>query len=808
MRHTLLFIFLFTSLVSLFAQSPNIRGGVVDTKKQPIAYASIYISKFTDSSNVMGAVTNETGQFIAENLKLGMYLIRVNAMGYSERWFKATLTETHITEDLGVIVLTETGKTLKEIEIEAEKKLLESTIDKKVFQVDKSIISQSGSAIDALQQLPNVTTDENGNIQMRGSEGVLILINGKPTGINGANLQTILNQIPANTIEKIEVITNPSSKYDAEGSNGIINIVLKRNKNRGINGNINTQAGTHDKYNISTGLSYNKGKIGLTATYGLRSNLMRWNGYLYRKLTPEDTIYHFNTRNNGTNTFLSHAVSLGADYYFDKFNTLSITGSGTFGRSKNPEWIRYEERDIRDIQSAQFTRFNDIHGQNRFYNLNGQYRKTYLTPQKEFTVSANYTNSNDTTTLNGSNRYSLLHFLPSDSASDKRQNRNKSYTTNTMLQSDYILPLKKDRKIEAGAKIARRTFDNEMRITKVLPVSEIWGLDSSLSNRFFYSEIINAGYLNFSGNYKDFGYQAGTRVEQTIAKGELKYDGTKVGYQRLDFFPSFYILKKIKKVHEWKVNYTRRIERPSAGQLNPFSDLSDPRNIRKGNPNLKPQFINSYELDYTFNAKKVMTNPGLYYKQTNNLMWRYLTINEGVNTVSFENIGTSYNIGLDWVTTYTPTKWLNTLTSINVFRNRMKGQIGTFTFDNSNLNANLKQTANFKIKKMVDLQFTYNYRTPFLSPQGQSYIMQWLDMGASMPVLKKKGTVTITLSDIFNTRRFGMDMYLMDVEQSFLRKWETRILYVGFNYRFGKQTGPPKPKKKEQQEQRPDDVGF
>ncbi len=810
MRYYLPLIFIINIAYTSFAQTPNIRGAVIDSKNQPIAFASIYIIKAIDSSNVMGAVTNEAGQFIVDNLKFSNYMVRINALGFSERWFKVSLTETNSTAALGKITLTETGKNLKEIEIEAERKLLESSIDKKTFQVDKSIISQSGSAIDALQQLPNVTLDENGNLQLRGAEGVLILINGKPTGINGANLQTILNQIPANTIEKIEVITNPSSKYDAEGSNGIINIVLKRNKKGGINGNVNNQAGTHDKYNLSAGLSYNKGKFGVSATYGLRYNMYRWNGYLDRKYLPIDTIllHYFNTKNNGWSTGLSHAVSLTTDYYFNKYNTLSVAGSGTFGRNKNPEWINYSELDSKNIPSALFARHNDIHSQNKFYNLNGQYRKTFSKAQKEFTVSGNYTNSADTNTLNGKNQYTMLHFLPSDSVSDIRQNRSKSYTKNRMVQSDYVLPLTKERKLETGLKVAYRSYDNEMRISKANPVTDKYKLDSNLSNRFLYTEIINAGYFNFSGNYKDLGYQVGSRVEQTIADGLLKYTDQKVGYKRLDFFPSFYLLKKVKKVHEWKVNYTRRIERPSAGQLNPFSDLSDPRNIRKGNPNLKPQFINTYELDYTYSNKKVMTNPGLYFKQINNLIWRYMTINEGINAVSFENIGSSYNIGLDWVTTYTPTKWFNSLTSINVYRNQLKGQLGTFVFNTSNITGSVKQTANFKIYKKVDLQFTYNYRSPFLSPQGKGITMQWLDMGASMQVFKTKGTITVTLSDIFNTRKFGMNMFLPQVEQQFLRKMETRILYVGFNYRFGKQSATPKPKKKEQQEQKPEDIGF
>lgn len=195
--------------------------------------------------------------------------------------------------------------------------------------------------------------------------------------------------------------------------------------------------------------------------------------------------------------------------------------------------------DSRQIASSLFARHNDIHSQNKFYNVNAQYRKTFEKSQKEFTISGNYTQSNDTNTLNGKNQYTLLYFLPSDSISDKRQNRSKAYTQNMMLQSDYVLPLTNDRKIETGIKTAYRTYDNEMRISKVEPVTEQWKLDSTLSNRFFYSEIINAGYFNFTGIYKDFGYQAGTRIEQTIADGELKYTKVPVGYHRLDFFQVF-----------------------------------------------------------------------------------------------------------------------------------------------------------------------------------------------------------------------------------------------------------------------------
>ena len=808
MRHSLIIILVLGFTCTLFGQNGNIRGSVYNEKNEPIPFASIYLIKAGDSSNVKGAITTETGDFILENLPFETYLLRIQVLGFSDKWYKAVVSETKKTVSLGKIILQVSDKQLKEIQVEAERKLLESNIDKKTFQVDKSIISQSGSAIDALQQLPNITVDESGNIQMRGAEGILIMINGKPTGINGTNLQTILSQIPANTIEKIEIITNPSSKYDAEGSNGIINIILKRNKKSGFNGNVNAQVGTRDKYNFSTGLSYNKGKLGLNATYGLRYNTMLWKGYLHRQIFAQDSTYYFNTDNNGINRFTSHAFSLGADYYFDKFNSLSVTGSANLGKGNYPEWIRYSEKDESNQNAALFSRHNEIGSQNKFYNFSAQFRKTFDKSKKEYTIGANYTNGSDTTTLNGQNDYTIINFMPKDSTSDIRQNRNKSYNTNAMLQGDYILPLKKERKIEAGLKTAYRTFDNEMRISKVQTATENWYLDSTLSNRFFYSEIINAGYANFTGIHKGFGYQAGTRIEQTIADGELKYNGEKVGYQRLDFFPSFYLLKKIKTNHEWKLNYTRRIERPSAGQLNPFSDLSDPRNIRRGNPNLKPQFISSYELDYTFSNKKIMTNPGLYFKQTNNLMWRYITVTEGISYVSFENLGTSYNMGLDWVTTYNPVKWFNSLTSINVFRSRIRAQLGTFKFDDANIMANFRQTANFKIKKMVDLQFTYNYRSPFLSPQGKGITMQWLDMGASMQVLKTKGTVTLTLSDVFDTRQFGIELFLPNIEQTFLRKMESRILYVGFNYRFGSASGQPKPKRRDNQEPQNMDIGF
>jgi len=792
----------------LLAQSGSISGKVTDMKKEIVPFASIFLIKATDSSAVSAAATNEIGQFILERLSFQNYLMRISAIGFSDAWIKIDLKESTPNVILGTIRITSSSTNLNEVEVSIERKLLESSIDKKTFQVDKSIISQSGSAVDALQQLPNVIMDENGNLQLRGSENVLILINGKQTGIKGANLHTILNQIPANTIEKIEVITNPSSKYDAEGANGIINIVLKRNKNIGIYGNVNSQIGTRDKYNLSTGLSFNKGKIGISATYGLRYSTFWWKGYLHRQIKNADSSFFFNTDNQGSNRFVSHASSLNLDYFLNKYNTFSLTGSGTFGKSRSPEFIHYSENDYRNMGSALYGRYNDINGQNRFYNLNGQYRKTYEKSKKEFSIGATYTNSHDTTTLNGKNQYTLFDYLLSDSVAQIRRNRSKAYNQNAVLQADYLWPLTKERKLEAGLKSAYRNFDNEMRISNANSLNETMALDSNLSNRFFYSEIINAGYVNFAGVYKKIGYQAGTRIEQTIADGELKYKKVPVGYQRLDFFPSFYLVRKFKTEHELKINYTRRIERPSAGQLNPFSDLSDPRNIRRGNPNLKPQFINSYELDYTYTTKKLMTNPGLYYKQTNDLIWRYMTIDEGVNYVSFENLGNSYNLGIDWVTTYAPYKWMNSMSSFNVYRNRMKGQLGTFVFDNSNITGSIKQTLNFKLKKIADFQLTYNYRTPFLSPQGQGITMQWLDFGATMPVLKTKGMVTITISDIFNTRQFGMDLFLPSVEQQFLRKMESRILYVGFNYRFGKQSGTPKPKKKDMQEQRNDDGGF
>jgi len=469
MRHSLLILFILGFIGNTLAQTGNIRGSVFDEKNQPLAFASLYLIKAADSANVRGAVTNEAGGFIIDNLPFDSYLMRVQTLGFADKWFKVEISVSSQTVALGKIILAESGKTLKEFQIEAERKLLETNIDKKTFQVDKSIISQSGTAIDALQQLPNITVDENGNLQLRGSEGILILINGKPTGINGANLQTILAQIPANTIEKIELITNPSSKYDAEGSNGIINIILKRSKKSGFNGNVSAQVGTRDKYNFNTGLSYNKGKIGLSATYGMRYNNRRWKGYLHRDLLNQDTTYYFNTDNNGTNRMLSHAVSLGADYYFDKYNALFVTGSGTFGKSVTPEWIRYSELDENKTTSAAFARYNDIHEQNRFYNLNAQYRKTFEKSKKELTMSASYTNNRDTNTLNGKNEYTILDFMPSDSISDIRQNRNKSYTTNAMFQADYTLPLSKERKIEAGLKTAYRTYDNEMRISKVNP---------------------------------------------------------------------------------------------------------------------------------------------------------------------------------------------------------------------------------------------------------------------------------------------------------------------------------------------------
>ncbi|NUM32258.1 MAG: TonB-dependent receptor [Bacteroidetes bacterium] len=808
MRFLLINIIVLLFSLNTLAQTGVIRGKVTDEKNYPIAYASIYVIKASDSSNVMGAVTNETGQFIIEKLSFEKYYVRIKNVGSIDKWLVAEPNAYKPTVTFSSIVLNSTGKDLKEIEIGAERKLIENNIDKKTFTIDKSIISQSGSAVEAIEQIPLISTDENGNIQLRGSSSILILINGKPTGMKGESIQSILKQIPANSIEKIEVITNPSSKYDSEGANGIINIILKHNKNTGINGNINAQIGTKDKYNLSAAISYNKNNIGLNFSYGLRYNNRIWNGFFYRKVFLSDSTYYFDTDNNGYNRDFSQTASAGLDYNFNKLNSISFGVSSNFGTKKSPEYIKYTEFDTYKTTFALFSRQNNIYGENFFFNFNSQYKKTFKNNKNELSAALNYTSNNDSNINKGSNYYTLYNYLPIDSISLNRQNINFTKNSNFIAQTDYTYLFSNSRKLETGLKTTYRNYDNNMLIKQSDILKNEWFIDSSLSNHFVYSELINAAYVNFSGVYKNIGYQAGTRVEQTITDGELKFNNQKVGYNRIDFFPSFYLYKKIKTEHEFKVNYTRRIERPSVYQLNPFQDLSDPRNVRKGNPDLKPQFINNIEFDYVFTNKKLMTNPGIYYKQTNNLMWRYMTLENYVNYVTFENIGSSYNMGFDWITTYTFNKWLNTLTSLTAYYNRMKGNLGGFSFDNNNWNANLKQTATFKIKKVIELQFTYNYRTPFLTPQGESLPMQWLDFGGNLPIMKGKGVFTITLSDIFNTRKFGMELYANNMESVFQRKMESRILYIGFNYRFGKTTSSNKQKKKEQQEQRNEDMGF
>lgn len=808
MRFYLFYLSLILFSFSTLAQQGVIKGKVIDDKKLSVAFASVYLIKASDSSSITGTTTNENGFFIIEKLQLQKYLVRIKSVGYADKWVTAEPTYENQTVLLGSIFLTETGKDLKEVEIGAERKLLENNIDKKTFTVDKSIISQSGSAVDALEQIPLITTDENGNLQLRGSGAILILINGKPTGMRGESIQTILKQIPANSIDKIEVITNPSSKYDAEGANGIINIILKRNKNAGFNGNVNAQIGTRDKYNLSAGLSYNKNKISLNLNYGFRYNYRLWNGYLKRQSYDGDSVYYFDTENNGRNKSISNTAGISFDYYLNKNNSISLSASGNLGTSNNPEYIKYFEYDFILNPYAQYSRQNNINGESFFYNFGSLYKKTFDKSKKEFTVSANYTLNNDSNINTGLNRYTKFNFLPKDSIALHRRNINFSKNQNSLFQADYVHPFKGEQKLETGIKTTFRNYDNNMQIKQSDESAKYWFIDSSLSNHFVYDEIINAAYINFSGIFKDIGYQLGTRAEHTYTDGELKFKNKDVGYSRLDFFPSFYLFKKYKKLHEFKINYTRRIERPSVWQLNPFSDLSDPKNIRTGNPDLKPQFINSFELDYVFTDKKIMTNPGLYYKQTNNLMWRYVYYSDYVSYVTFENIGTSYNYGIDWITTYNFSKWLNTMTSITAYFNRMKGSLGNFTFDNSNWNANLKQTANFKVKKVIDLQFTYTYRTPFLTPQGKSLPMQWLDFGGTIPVLKGKGMFTITLSDIFNTRRFAMELQMDKIESKFSRKMESRILYIGFNYRFGKTVSGNKTKKREQQEQKNEDMGF
>lgn len=772
-------LFIFGMPTKVFGQSQVLIKGVVWDGEVNAAMPFASISVKSLKNNEFDGVNSNIDGFFSLSLVPGLYEVKVSFVGYLDYILDTIrLSDNLKTLNLGRIVLKPNYNLIEGAEVSGQKAEMIMDVDKKIFNVENNAITAGGTAIDVLGQLPTIDIDVDGNVTLRGSTDVLIYINGKQSGLSGTNPQAILQQIPAANIERVEIMNNPSAKYDAEGTSGIINIILKKSTKDGWNALLVGGAGTNYKYNGSASFSYNKKKTKLSLTYGFRDNMNWSKGTTYRYNYFADTSFYLDQESYRDRRSINHTLNGSLDFDLSKAAILSFNWLAGINVRSGEEDVWFSFLNEQEVLNARYLRA----AREDRSSLSGEFGVNFTRLFKGEGHNLVFI-----TTISSSDQLENSVFNQDLSGPFRQNQRTDNGTQNILpiVQIDYTLPLANDKVFEAGTKQTLRAIDDFFYSDTMNYQSEAMDPHNGLINNFLYNELVNAAYLNYSMPFKGVKIKGGVRVEQTLISGEQKVGNVEIKNSYTHFFPSFFISKQLKKGHDLQAGYSRRIKRPGLRTLNPFAEQTDPFNLRVGNPGLNPELIDAIEMTYFASQKGNFFSGTLYYRQVNGVTQRVRSVNtEGIAVMTWFNLDVSQNLGLESILRRKFKHWNGTL-NLNMFRDQVSG---------SALNTNLavvnyswfgKFLASAKLSKKVDIQGSYFYRGRITYVQGEIAPMHGLDLGFKWSVLHNNGTFTLNITDVFNTKQFAIQNSGLNFESDMVRKWETRILTFTFSYKLG-----------------------
>jgi len=773
----------------------SIKGSVFNSiDGKPLEYAYVRLFKLNDSTLFNGGISDSLGKFSIEKIPFGKYYITITLLGHkSQNIDNVLITPKDPNKILDPISLDAGTTTLQTFEVSEKKQAVEYSLDKKIINVDKALVSTGGNAIDVMQSIPSVTVDIDGNLSMRGNSNVTVLVDGKPSALSSS---TILEQIPASSIETIEVISNPSSKYDPDGMTGIINIVLKKKKEKGYNGLVTLNAGTGDRYSGSVALNYSKNKINLFSNYDFRSFYMKGWSNFDRSLSFNDSTSYLFSDGISSRKRLSHSFKLGSDFYLNAKNTITISGTYNFGEGKSAELEKSTTLDYNELFSNYYENDDSETDERNTLNFMLNYKKNFAKKGENITFDANYSTNDEIEESNNSLQYYLSDLTTHNGYPILKNNSTNEKNTLTSLQTDYTLPFSKNGRFEAGAKSIFRIIDNDYLVLKYFDSTGIWTNDLNLSNRFIYNEQIHAAYATYANTKGSFEYSAGLRIEKAFTKSNQKTTNQEFTKDYFSLFPTLHINLKLENDNSLQASYSRRVNRPRYFMLNPFVDESEPGFRSFGNPYLTPEYIDSYELGHIKYWKNSSLNSSIFYKKINNAVQRSIFFDSlGVQNMTFDNISAGISYGLEFVASYDIAKWWKINTTFSYFRTVMEGTEGEQEITNSNYSWTAKLNSSISLMKNLDIQVIGNYRAPMVQLQGTMEAMYFADLAMKKDIFKKKASISLRFSDIFKTQQFNMKRNAENYSIDMLRGRDSRSVSLGFTYRFGNVTKVKEKKK-------------
>ena len=750
-------------------------------QRVPMEYASVALYNASDSTMVTGGITETNGSFRFKGIKKGNYYMLVSFMGFKVHKvpnIKIDNNNRHI--QLPTIYLESTTNTLKDVEVKAQQSMVSYQMDKKVVNVSQDLMASSGSAIDVLENVPSVDVDLEGNVSIRGSSSFTVLIDGRPSILDGNDA---LQQIPASSIERIEIITNPSAKYDPEGVGGIINIVLKKEKRDGLNGVATASVSTRDKYRGSLLLAYRKGKVNyhISVDGNNRNYHMNVNSD-YHTLNTDTTGYRISMI-DGTRIRKGYGVRGGVDFYFNDKSTLFLQariGNYGFGHDNNSKQHLFTDPMTMDNY------YNSVSHSNRwghYYSAQADFLHKFndLGHQIEALVYVSKRASDDTETQ--TDYTTNADWVQTSGMPDRIQSTTMDTATQLRIKVDYSLPVGEKGKFEAGYQSRFRFHTGNYDFQNFDTLTNQWVYNPDRSSTISFDRNIHAAYASFKNTWGKLGYEAGLRTEYTDRRVNNSTATGIFKIQRFDFFPSAYLSYQFKYNYQIYASYTRRIDRPHGWDLNPFPRVIDPYNIRVGNPELEPEYINSYELGVQKAFAKSFVSLEGYYREGKNIITRVQTLGpDGILYHTNANLNNDHSLGVEMMTNLKPNNWLNLNLTGNLYHYRLEGNVTGENVSAKSTNWSLRGTITVNMKKNLRVQWRGMYRSPTVTIQGSRKGFFFNNLALRKDFFDRKLNVTLSARDLFGTAKFdfisqGTGFYTHTVMQ---REWP--IISINVNY--------------------------
>ncbi|MBN1413574.1 MAG: TonB-dependent receptor [Bacteroidales bacterium] len=763
----------------------TITGKVQDgSSNEYVEYAIVSLYKQKDSSLVTGTITDGHGAFSLKELAYGMYYIEASFIGFDKfRLKKVLITPQKPTVDVGDLKIMPAVVNINEVVVTADNNIVEYKIDKKVVTLGQDMTSAGGTVSQALENTPSIEVDIEGNVTLRGSSNFKVLIDGKPSVLQGSDA---LEQIPASSVHSVEIITNPSAKYDPDGAAGIINLVMKKQKQRGFNGVINASVGTRNKYDADFLLNarLDKTNFFLGGQYSDRSFYNE--GTSERQVYRQDTTFYTLTDREGEFSRDGFSIRAGADYYITDKSTVTLQG-------------RFRKRNFARIFDNTFTEYNNMEDSIIYYlednnasdkehefDLSLDFRKEYTNPLHELKASVFFSQEVESETEAINEQYTDPEWQPLFQNTSVNRSFEERTEKQLRAQIDYVHPFNEHTKFEAGFQSRWDMAKADYNFEDYDTVRNDWITNNELSNKLDYLDAIQSIYGIYTGKLGKFGYQGGLRVEYDNRYiNQITLD-EEYRYEKLHFFPSFYITRELPKNMQLQLSYSRRIDRPRERDLNPFKDYMDNQNIRVGNPSLSPEFTNSFELNYQIPFKKNLVSFEAFYRHTNNVITRYTeydTINDiFIHTVN--NADKDYSSGGELMANINITRWWLFTLSGNIFYYSLsgenEGEYITRTTTSWGGNTNMI----FKLKWDTRIQLMGMYRGPSVTLQGERKGFFFTNFAIRKDFLDRKLSVTLNVRDIFRTGKFSFTSEGSGFYTSQEMRREAPMVMLSLSYRI------------------------